>query len=302
MLPALNPMTEERMVSALQEALVLGSKTAADNLGNSSCVSKECVTGYLGNKLVEIALPDTVANVLNKMSDFSKKLDAMGFTTALNTVSGFMNTAGLKSDLAVFSSGLDKYADSIKTALNRGAEKAAPNSIGVFRDAIFGMSFSDAKGVLMGNSVAATSYLENTTYNGLKTAFAPIIKEPLDLLNPNKYWKPLADNYNSLASSYSSFQRQLSSNSIASSLVNNALGGSYLPDLPYDNLSSDLSGTLATYATGKALDGLFLMVGKQETKLREDPWGTISSLGSFVSDGVGNLLGDVFSKAKEGLL
>jgi len=50
------------------------------------------------------------------------------------------------------------------------------------------------------------------------------------------------------------------------------------------------------------LDGLFLMVGKQETKLRADPWGTVSSLGDFMSDAVGDLLGDIFSKAKDGSL
>jgi len=294
----LDAMTEEKMVSALQEALVLGSQTAAKNLGNSTCEMKECVTGYLGNKLVEIALPDTVKNVLYQMDHFSQKLEAAGFINALNAINrlGF-NTSGLMSEyLGIFEKGFDKYADDIKTALNRGAEQAAPDAIGVFRDAIFGMSFGDAKGVLMGNSIAATSYLKTSTYAPLKVAFAPIIEEPLKLLNPNQYWQPLASRYNKFAKSYSNFQKQINSSSYLSSY------SSALEDLPYGDLPEDLSNALATYATGKALDGLFLMVGRQESELRADPWGTVSSLGSFISDGVGNLLSDVFGKAKDGLL
>ena len=267
-------ITETKMVEALQEALVLGSKTAASNLGDSSCKMEECVTGYLGNKLVEIAVPDTVAQVLDKINALTNTLDALP-----NFVKNLMGS----QYNSIF--GLNKYKDSIKVALNRGAEQAAPKSVNVFKDAIFGMSISDAKGVLMGDSIAATSYLEVKTYSGLREAFGPILKEPLKLLKLDEYWKPIASNYNSFARAYSGIS------SIHSSL-----------SLPYEALPEDLSAYLADYATGKALDGLFLMVGKQETKLRADPWGTVSSLGDFMSDAVGDLLGDIFSKAKDGSL
>jgi len=182
--------------------------------------------------------------------------------------------------------------------LNRGAEQAAPNSIDVFRDAIFGMSFSDARGMLLGDSVAATTYLHTTTYSGLQKAFAPIIREPLNLLNPNKFWRPLVSDYKSFASKYSSVKNGINSNL----LLSNALGNSTLPSLPYSDLPEDISTYLSEYATGKALDGLFKMVGKQETQLRADPWGTVKALGGLVTDTVGDLLGDIFSKAKNGSL
>jgi len=263
-----NPVTERKMVEALQEALVFGSKTAASNLGDSNCSladakKMECVKGYLGNKLVEIALPDTVEDVLKRVNSFIKSIP--------------FDVSGLIPDLG-------KYGDSIKVALNRGAEQAAPKSIDVFKNAITSMSFSDARGLLMGDSVAATTYLNRTTYSELQTAFAPIIKEPLDLLNPNKYWKTLAESYNSFAGQYKSL---LGSNALA---------------LPYDALPPDISQALSEYAVGKALDGLFLMVGKQETQLRADPWGTVKAAGGFITDTVGDLLGDVFSKAKDDLL
>jgi hypothetical protein len=236
--------SEKRMVDALQEALYLGSQTAANNLSDSNSVNSSCnkamtcATGYLGNKLVEIALPDSIKNVLHTIS----------------TVSSFLN--------------LGHYGDSIRVAMNRGAEQAAPRSVEVFKNAIFGMSFINAKGILNGDSVAATSYLRNSTYSDLIHAFGPIIKEPLKLLNLNKFWKPISDGHNLL--------------------FTNAL-------------PSDISEYLAEYATGKALDGLFLMVGKQESKLRADPWGTVSETG-LAGSSTGNLLGDVFSKAKDGSL
>jgi hypothetical protein len=233
-------LSENRMVEALKEALYLGSETAASNLGvsnleNSSCTkAKTCTAGYLGNQLVEIALPNDIKNVVNVVSAF----------------------------------GLGHWGDSIIVAMNRGAEQAAPQSVEVFKKAIFGMSFSNAKGILTGDSVAATSYLHSSTYSDLRHAFGPIIKEPLKLLNLNKFWKPISDGYNSL----------------------------------YSNaLPSDISESLADYATGEALNGLFKMVGKQEAKLRADPWGTVSAEG-LAGSSKGDLLGDVFSKAKNGSL
>jgi hypothetical protein len=292
-------LSEEKMVEALQEALVLGSKTAADNLGDSSCESKlanlgECTKGYLGNKLVEILLPDTVSRVLNQINSFTSKLNALPspVQSALKTALG-----STYNSLLDFSG----YASSLKNALNRGAEQAAPASVEVFKDAILGMSFVDARDVLLGDSVAATSYLKTTTYGGLQNAFGPIIKKPLDLLNPNQYWKPIASAYNSFATAYAS--------AAVSSAINgyNTLNPSNkvtLPSLPYGDgsLPTDLSESLTNWATGKALDGLFKMVGKQEAQLRADPWGTISALGGFITDTVGDLLGDVFGRAKDGLI
>jgi len=276
-----NQDSESRMVEALQEALVLGSKTAASNLGDASCAASsqeamKCTTGYLGNKLVEIAVPDTVKEVLS----FINRINTPEVQSVLSIVLGTSSNA---------LSGLGKYGDSIKIALNKGAEKAAPNSINIFKNAIFGMSFTDAREMLLGDSVAATTYLHATTYSGLQSNFAPIIKVFLDPLNPNEFWEPIASKYNSFARAYSN---------INSSILSNSL----LPALPYSALPEDISTYLSEYATGKALDGLFLMVGKQETQLRADPLGTVQALGSFITDGVGDLLSDVFGKAKDGSL
>jgi hypothetical protein len=276
----LHEWEENRMVEALQEALFLGSKTAASNLGTSCEGTMNCATGYLGNKLVELAVPDTVKDVL----DFIGKI-----TNLPSSIKPVLQLAVGSQQYNSFIS-LGKYGDSIKVALNRGAERAAPASVDVFKSAIFEMSFIDAKEVLLGNDTAATSYLRTKTYSDLQSAFSPILEEPLKLLNPNKYWKPIASNYNSFAQTYSNF------------LTTTHISTSSLPSLPYNALPEDLSAYLAEYATGKALDGLFLMVGKKETELRADPWGTVKASGEFISDTVGDLLGDIFTKAKDNLL
>ncbi|MDR3000617.1 MAG: DUF4197 domain-containing protein [Fibromonadaceae bacterium] len=262
---------EARIAVALQEALFLGSQTAAIKLGDSSCeinvANKEgCVTGYLGNKLVEILLPDTVERVLTSISKI---------TVALKPYTSYLPTLP----------DLSHYGDSIKVALNRGAEQAAPASIGVFKEAIFGLSFSDAKGILLGSSNEATSYLHTTTYSGLQSAFAPIIREPLELLKPDKYWGFIASGYNALAAAH---------------LQVSSIGFSLEP-LPYDHLPTNISEYLSNYATEWALDGLFKMVGQQEEKLREDPLKAVREAGSLITDDVGDLLNDVFGKAKHGL-
>jgi len=281
---------EARMVQALQEALVLGSRTAADNLGNSSCTAslqavKGCTTGYLGNALVEILVPDTVKNVLKGIKSFTNNVDKV--ISNLSPETQYALNAALNKTSYNAVSKLSEYGDSIRFALNRGAEQAAPKSIDVFKDAILGMSFSDARGVLLGDGSAATTYLHTTTYSGLQSAFAPIIGGFLQKLNLDEFWGLIARNYNSFLSQYSNIR------SISSALPEPA----YSKGLP-ENLSKDLS----EYATGKALDGLFTMVGKQETQLRADPWGTVKALGGYLTDTVSELLGDVFSKAKNGSL
>ena len=253
---------ETKMAKALQEALLLGSQTATINLGDSSCEipfeKKECITGYLGNELVEIALPDDIKKIFADIS----------------SVASFASFIGI--------SNLNSYRDSIIINLNRAAEEAAMGALKTFQDAVFGLSFSDAAKILRGDSVAATSYLKETTYSELQVNFTPIIKRPLDRLNLNKYWSPIASSYNSFASTLGS-----------------TLGSSMLP---YPSLEPDISESLSNHAIDKALYGLFLMVGKQEIKLREDPLGAVREVGDLVSPEAGNLLSDVFGKAKHGLI
>jgi len=307
-LHALDDLSDSKIVEALQQALVLGSKTAASNLGTPCAGSStSCATGYLGNKLVEIALPDTIQNVLNKIDSFTKEIDKITSVIPNSLLKSSADAGSIQaislSDISTLRNNLSGLGGRIKDTLNRGAERAAPQSVDLFTDAILGMSFSDARGILFGNdNTAATSYLKEATFNGLQGIFGGILKNCLEELKLNSFWKPyIANPYNSFASTYSSYKSSLQS--AVDTYNKNPFNGSKLsaaPELPYARLGEDLSGDLSKYATGKALDGLFYMVGEQESKLRADPWGAVKSVGNLVSDAVGDLLGNVFSKAKEG--
>jgi len=293
-LHSFDELSDSKIVEALQEALALGSETAANNLKTPCENLGECTTGYLGNKLVEIALPKDVKARLDKVDALAEELEALPPPIIL-AIKTAMSTS--RSTASADFSNFRGLSNKIKETLNRGAEKAAPESVDLFKNAIFGMSFSDARSILFGNNdSAATSYLKKTTFDDLQGVFGPILENCLEELKLNSFWKPIASSYNSLATAYKS---SYVSNALSeyNFLTNSKVK---LPGLPYDKLGEDLSGDLSMYATGKALDGLFYMVGVQEAKLREDPWGTVRAVGGFISDAVGDLLGDVFSKAKEG--
>jgi len=313
-------LSDSKIVEALQEALFLGSKTAADNLSKPCTNMGNCTSGYLGNKqkidllgtTLEILLPKEIGDVLNNIDSFTDKYDALPPTvrSAINTamnLNGYLSkpsaTAGSAQSASLSFSNLRGLGSRIKDTLNIGAERAAPQSVDLFKKAIFEMSFSNARNILFGDdSIAATSYLKDKTKPELQGVFSDILESCLNELHVNEFWGPIARGYNEFATAYSSAM----SNSFVSSTL-----ASYnrdkpesskvkLPGLPYNNLGANLSHDLSEYATGRALDGLFYMVGVQESKLRADPWGTVRAVGGFITDTIGDLLGNVFSKAKEG--
>jgi hypothetical protein len=144
-------------------------------------------------------------------------------------------------------------------AINRAAEDAAPQAKTIFVSAITGITIADGFNILKGGNNAATTYLKNQTYNQLTDAFAPRIRtslsKPLVLgISAESAYKSLIDGYNKASMNGLLFQ-QIKQNS------------------------------LATYTTQKALDGLFLKVANEETKIRQD-----------VSHRINDILKRVFGK------
>lgn len=128
--------------------------------------------------------------------------------------------------------GFETVENIILEKINRGAEDAAKKAAPIFKDAITGMTFNDAMGILMGPKNAATNYLNQATYNKLYAEFNPVIVQSLDKFGARKYWSDAVNAYNKIP------------------FVEKAD-----PDL--DN-----------YVTTKALDGLFDMVEKKELDIR----------------------------------
>jgi hypothetical protein len=138
--------------------------------------------------------------------------------------------------------GMGKKVDEFNESMNRAAEKAANEAKPIFIAAIKGMTVKDAINIVKGANNAATMYLKNTTSPELKNKFQPIIKTSLDNVNATKYWSDLITAYNKIP------------------------------------LVKKMNPNLTEYVTGKAIDGLFIMIAREELKIRKDPMARTSEL------------------------
>jgi len=147
-----------------------------------------------------------------------------------------------KTAIALRKIGLDKEVDRFVLSMNRAAERAAPRAVDIFVSAIKGMSFTDARNILQGDETAATEFFRSRTSKELSSLFRPVISGAMDEVGGTRNFKKLMKKY------------------------------SALPFVKEEYV--DLDG----YVTGKALEGLFLMVGEEEKKIRKDPAARVTEL------------------------
>jgi hypothetical protein len=138
--------------------------------------------------------------------------------------------------------GLGAQVDKFIKTMNRAAEKAAPKAVDIFVDAIKKMTIQDAMNILRGKDDEATRYFETHTRSKLYDIFKPIVKKVMDDVGVTAVFKLIMDSYNSLP---------------------------YVKKTSFD---------LDDYVTNKALDGLFLMIAKEEKKIRKDPAARVTEL------------------------
>jgi hypothetical protein len=138
--------------------------------------------------------------------------------------------------------GFGKKVDEFNISMNRAAEKAAVEAKPIFLAAIKGMTVKDAINIVKGENNAATVYLKNTTSPELITKFQPIIKTSLDDVSATRYWNDLINIYNKIP------------------------------------LVKKMNPNLSEYVTQKAIDGLFVMIAREELKIRKDPVARTSEL------------------------
>ena len=139
--------------------------------------------------------------------------------------------------------GQDGLADEFIATMNHAAEQAAPEAAGIFGDAIRQMSVQDANDILAGPEDAATQYFRTNTGDALAQKMRPIVES--------------ATARTGVTSAYKNMTAQ------AGGITSLLPGG-----------VTDLDG----YVTDKTLDGLFLMIAKEEKRIRENPLGYSSDL------------------------
>jgi len=192
----INQLPQEGFVS--NEEVRLGLKQAL-NFGIDKQVSLLTQKdGFFKNELVKILLPDE----LNKV------------------------------DKALRDIGLSNIADEGLKVLNRAAEDAVKEATPIFVDAVKGITFTDAKNILLGNNDAATKYLEQRTQEALYKKFNPIIKNSFNKVGANEIWSNLISKYNSL---------------------------------PFTN---NVNTDLTDYVTNEALKGVYTMIAVEENEIR----------------------------------
>lgn len=143
--------------------------------------------------------------------------------------------------------GQDKLADEFVTTMNRAAEQAVPEAAAVLGNAVKQMTLADAKAVLTSTNNAATAYFRRTSGTNLYERFFPIVQKATEQAGVTSAYKKMTEK-----ASFGGF-------SAASFLGQNA---------------TDLDG----YVTRKALDGLFLKIGQEEQRIRENPVARTSDL------------------------
>ena len=137
--------------------------------------------------------------------------------------------------------GMGAQVDELEVGMNRAAEQATPEAKQIFITAVRKMSFDDARKILTGGDTAATDYFKRSSSADLTTAFTPIVKRSMQRVG-------VVQQYNRV---------------LASAPGGSALAGQF---------------DLNQYVVGKTLDGLFLMLGQEEKKIRKDPAAQTTSL------------------------
>lgn len=188
---------------------IAGGLREALDLGIDKQVSKLTLEdGFYKNELVKILLPEELQKV----------------------------------DSALRKIGLSSLADEGLKVLNRAAEDAVSEATPIFVNAVKGITFTDAKDILLGNKDAATQYLNTKTQTELYAKFNPVIKTSFAKVGADEIWSNLITKYNAL---------------------------------PF---TSDVNPDLTDYVTSQALSGVYKMIAVEELEIREKVGSRTTSL------------------------
>lgn len=138
--------------------------------------------------------------------------------------------------------GQGKRVDELVTAMNRAAEAAVPEARTLLVNTVKQISVEDALRLVKGGDTAVTDFFARKTRTPLGEKFLPIVTRATEKVD-------LAGKYNKVAGK-----------GVGLGLVK----------------AEDAN--VQQYVTRKALDGLYLMIGEEEKKIRADPVGTGSAI------------------------
>jgi hypothetical protein len=131
--------------------------------------------------------------------------------------------------------GMGAMADDLELRLNRAAEAAAPRAKRLFWDAITQMTLEDVRKIYDGPKDAATQYFRGKMSRPLAKDMQPIVSDELGRVGAIRSYDSMIGQYRAL------------------------------PFVP------DAKANLTSYVLEKAIDGIFLYLGREEAAIRENP-------------------------------
>lgn len=176
---------------------------------------------------------------------------ASSAVSLLGRNNGFLGNPSVRIELPGFlrdaarllkATGQGAKVDELVTAMNRAAEVAVPEAKALLVAAVKGMSVDDALKIVKGGDTSVTQFFSTKTREPLGAKFLPIVERATARV-------ALAKKYDAVAGK--------------------AAGMGLLK-----KEDANLNG----YVSGKALDGLYFMIGEEEKKIRRDPVGTGSAI------------------------
>lgn len=205
-------------------------------LTGTGCAELQQVVNQLPQGGVGVGNTDIAAG-LRQALDFgidkqvTKLTQTDGFYTN-NLVKILLPEELQKVDKGLRNIGLGALADEGIKALNRAAEDAVKEATPIFVDAVKGITFADAKNILLGGNDAATQYLNTKTNAALYAKFNPIIKNSFGKVGADQIWANLITKYN---------------------------------NIPF---TAKVNPDLTDYVTGEALKGVYTMIAVEEQEIR----------------------------------
>lgn len=138
--------------------------------------------------------------------------------------------------------GQGKRVDELVVSINRAAEAAVPMSKDLLVSAVRSMNVNDAKNILTGGNTSVTTFFAEKTRAPLGVKFLPVVTKATEKVGR-------ANKYNAFASKAAGF-----------------------------GFIKKENASIQQYVTSRSLDGLYLIIGEEEKKIRQDPIGTGSAI------------------------
>lgn len=138
--------------------------------------------------------------------------------------------------------GLNLQVKQFEESLNSAAEEASKFAKEIFITTVKNMAITDAFKILKGEDNAATIYLKKQTSEELYKKFKPVVKKAIENVHVTKYWGQLSARYNALP------------------------------------MTKKVNTDIEDYVINKTIDGLYILIAKEEKNIRNNPSARVTEL------------------------